>query len=241
MRPIINSDTRQSIESSFHQGVLFLVGPSFKFCRSLIRSIESEVEDLSVAHVEKLDTLLESPEALPLVRVVLIDSRLAEEAEDQHEELRAHFPQAIIALSYEEGNGLPAHLMQLLNEGLFTSAVPFNLQFDRWLSAIRLMLTGEDYLPSNLLRSLTVGVANGSGQGALPNGHKPTQPSPSIRTEDLTPRQIDIIKLVAEGHQNKEIAAQLGLSEHTVKLHIHHIFTRLGAHNRTQAVKLLFG
>jgi DNA-binding NarL/FixJ family response regulator len=241
MRPIINSDSRQSIESSIHQGILFLVGPNFKFCGSLIRSIESEIEGLSVAHVENLDTLLENPADLPLVRVVLIDCKLADDAAGQGEELRTLLPDAIVALSYEEGNGLPAHLMQLLNEGLFTSVVPLNLQFDRWLSAIRLMLTGEDYLPSNLLRKLAIGAANGSEHSASPHDRKQTQLSPGIRTEDLTPRQIDIMKLVAEGHQNKEIAAQLKLSEHTVKLHIHHIFTRIGAHNRTQAVKLLFG
>jgi DNA-binding NarL/FixJ family response regulator len=84
-------------------------------------------------------------------------------------------------------------------------------------------------------------VANGPAQGALPNDRKRTPRSPTAGKVDLTPRQIDIMKRVAEGHQNKEIAVRLKLSEHTVKLHIHHIFSRLGAHNRTQAVKLLFG
>jgi DNA-binding NarL/FixJ family response regulator len=241
MRPTINPETEHSVVTNFHQGILFLVGPSFKFCRSLVRSIENEIEALTVAHVETLDMLLENPTDLALVRVILVDCNLADELARRHAELITRFPNAIVALSYENGNDLSPHLMQLLNDGVFTSAVPFNPQLDRWLSAIRLMLAGEDYLPCNLLRSLTVGAVNGTGLNAPPSDGNPQQLSPGIKTGDLTPRQIDIMKLVAKGYQNKEIAAQLKLSEHTVKLHIHHIFARLGAHNRTQAVKLLFG
>lgn len=241
MHTIISADTGQAVDSSSHQAVLLLIGPSFKFCRSLVRSVENEIEGLRVAHAESLDTLLDVPTVLPLVRLVLIDWQLAEQVTHRSDELRTLLPHAIVAMSYEEGNGLPARLVQHLNGGLLTSAVPINMQVDRWLSAIRLMLTGEDYLPSNLLRRLTVGAADGPAQGALPNDRKQTPLSPSSRIEGLTPRQIDIMKLVAEGHQNKEIAVRLKLSEHTVKLHIHHIFSRLGAHNRTQAVKLLFG
>lgn len=42
------------------------------------------------------------------------------------------------------------------------------------------------------------------------------------------------------GNQNKIIAAALGLSEHTVKIHIHNIITKLGVHNRTEVVALYF-
>jgi DNA-binding NarL/FixJ family response regulator len=54
----------------------------------------------------------------------------------------------------------------------------------------------------------------------------------------LTPRQREILLLVAAGRSNKEIAAQLGLSERTAKFHVTAIFTRLGADNRAQAVAL---
>ena len=51
----------------------------------------------------------------------------------------------------------------------------------------------------------------------------------------LTPREMDVLELVAEGMQNKHIAGHLQLSEHTVKLHLHHVISKLGARNRTEA------
>ena len=44
-----------------------------------------------------------------------------------------------------------------------------------------------------------------------------------------------VLSCVAEGKQNKLIANRLGLSEHTVKLHIHHVIAKLGVNNRTEA------
>lgn len=55
-------------------------------------------------------------------------------------------------------------------------------------------------------------------------------------TEELTPREIEVLQLVAEGLPNKQIAVHLGISEHTVKFHVDAILGKLGAHNRTEAV-----
>jgi len=57
-------------------------------------------------------------------------------------------------------------------------------------------------------------------------------------TEKLTRREQDILRLMVEGATNGEIAAQLCLSEGTVKNHISHILAKLGARDRTQAVRL---
>ena len=52
----------------------------------------------------------------------------------------------------------------------------------------------------------------------------------------LTPRELEVLHLVAEGLPNKSIALRLGISDHTVKFHINAIFGRLGAQSRTEAV-----
>ena len=54
--------------------------------------------------------------------------------------------------------------------------------------------------------------------------------------EELTPRELVVLRLVAEGLPNKTIATQLGISEHTVKFHINAILGKLGVASRTEAV-----
>jgi DNA-binding NarL/FixJ family response regulator len=56
--------------------------------------------------------------------------------------------------------------------------------------------------------------------------------------EVLTPREIDVLRLVAFGNPNKEIAAQLSISEETVKSYIKNILSKLGANDRTHAVAI---
>ena len=58
-------------------------------------------------------------------------------------------------------------------------------------------------------------------------------------TDDaLTPREIDVLRLIARGNANKIIAAELSLTEETVKSHIRNIFAKLGANDRTHAVAI---
>jgi DNA-binding NarL/FixJ family response regulator len=54
--------------------------------------------------------------------------------------------------------------------------------------------------------------------------------------EELTAREIAVLRLIALGNANKEIAAQLGISDETVKSHVTNILEKLGAHDRTHAV-----
>jgi DNA-binding CsgD family transcriptional regulator len=60
------------------------------------------------------------------------------------------------------------------------------------------------------------------------------------KREDLsiTPRELEILRLIAQGMSNKEIAEKLYISENTVKTHSSRVFDKLGAKRRTQAVQL---
>jgi two-component system, NarL family, response regulator YdfI len=57
-------------------------------------------------------------------------------------------------------------------------------------------------------------------------------------SEEITPRETDVLRMLAEGLVNKDIATRLGISEHTVKFHISSILDKLGASTRTEAVTL---
>ena len=54
----------------------------------------------------------------------------------------------------------------------------------------------------------------------------------------LSPRESEVLKLVAEGCGNREIASQLGISENSIKMHMKRVFFKLGASDRTEAVSL---
>ena len=61
---------------------------------------------------------------------------------------------------------------------------------------------------------------------------------PGSTQQALTPREIEVLSMLAEGMGNKTIAWRLGISEHTVKFHLGSIFTKLNASSRTEAVTL---
>lgn len=66
----------------------------------------------------------------------------------------------------------------------------------------------------------------------------PVAPQPAPQTQSLTPREIEVLTMMAEGLANKSIARRLQISEHTVKFHIGSIFSKLDAASRTEAVML---
>jgi DNA-binding NarL/FixJ family response regulator len=72
-------------------------------------------------------------------------------------------------------------------------------------------------------------------QGIRSKSSNPAQLSPA---EHLTAREREILRLVALGQGNKEIAAQLNVSEHTVKFHVSSVLAKLGARSRTEAVTI---
>ncbi len=58
----------------------------------------------------------------------------------------------------------------------------------------------------------------------------------SALAEDLTPRELEVLQLLADGLSNKQMAQRLGVSEHTVKFHVNAILSKMDAHTRTEAV-----
>ena len=63
-------------------------------------------------------------------------------------------------------------------------------------------------------------------------------PASPATVERLTPREMEVLALLAEGLANRAIAQRLGISEHTVKFHLNAILGKLGAQSRTEAVVL---
>ena len=61
-------------------------------------------------------------------------------------------------------------------------------------------------------------------------------PASSARVQSLTPRELEVLRMIADGMSNKAIAWRLSISEHTVKYHLSSVFGKLGVSSRTEAV-----
>jgi DNA-binding NarL/FixJ family response regulator len=61
-------------------------------------------------------------------------------------------------------------------------------------------------------------------------------PASDFEVDNLTPRELEVLEMLAEGLSNKQIAAHLNISEHTAKFHVNSILNKLSAGTRTEAV-----
>jgi DNA-binding NarL/FixJ family response regulator len=98
---------------------------------------------------------------------------------------------------------------------------------ERLFEAVRVVAAGEALLAPTVTRRLI-------GEFARLRPH--TAAPPTSRLTALTPRETQVLKLVAEGLSNPEIAVRLVVTEETVKTHVSRVLGKLGLRDRTQAV-----
>jgi DNA-binding NarL/FixJ family response regulator len=96
--------------------------------------------------------------------------------------------------------------------------LPKTIKSQVFLNALQLMLSGSRYIPDAMLGSDDVEPCDDKSQ--------------------LTPRETDVFEALMGGRSNTEIAAMLQLSEATVKMHMQHIFQKVGARNRGDAIRI---
>ena len=106
--------------------------------------------------------------------------------------------------------------------------VPEDASVEEFRETIRLVAKGETRLAPRIAATLVVRLA------ALASGRRATERAKNTK---LTPREIEILGLVADGLTNKEIAAQLHVEEQTIKNHVHNILERLNLRRRNQAAQ----
>lgn len=118
------------------------------------------------------------------------------------------------------GNDDPATMSEVALAGA-AGYVPKSAPGDVLVQAIRLVMAGRTYLP----------VQAAALRRSPSSASAPAEPIGDL----LTSRQIRVLKLLARGLSNKQIARELEISEITVKAHVSAIFRKLGVSNRTQA------
>jgi len=128
-------------------------------------------------------------------------------------------------------------LGELLSTGLVRATLSRSASTAEIVAAVRAVSSGLIALDAETLAAvLPRSTANfDSANAALYDQHS-SSIEPLI--EDLTPREREVLEMLAEGLSNKEIASRMKISEHTVKFHVASIFGKLGASSRTEAVML---
>lgn len=135
------------------------------------------------------------------------------------EHLSADWPLPIILLLSEGENSIT----KLLGAG-FGGILPRTIDGDRLNGAVQAALLDLAVIDPVFLEALEPAANN-----------RTTSPS-VVEVEPLTPREFDVLEHLADGLTNREIAAQLGISHHTVKFHLTSLMDKLGVHSRTEAV-----
>lgn len=159
---------------------------------------------------QALDCLAAAPPDLTLLDLTLPDSRGLDTLRSV---LRRHPGLRVMVLSADAGRDL---VLDALDSGA-CGFVPKRVDGELMASAMRSVLAGGIYVPAiGALDEVTAAPA------AEPEG-------------GLSPRQLDVLRLVEQGLSNKAIMRALDMSESTVKTHLRAIFLRLGVDNRTQA------
>jgi DNA-binding NarL/FixJ family response regulator len=98
------------------------------------------------------------------------------------------------------------------------------------ITAVRVIAAGEALLAPSVTRRLIEEFAT----------RQHLDQREALRLNALTPRELDVLRLVASGLANTEIAGELTIAEETVKSHVGRIFTKLGLRDRAQAVVLAY-
>ncbi len=125
--------------------------------------------------------------------------------------IRAEFPAARVLALSTHGGDEDIHRAFLAGVQAYLTK---DVLHDELIQAIRAVSAGQQYLPPHIVAALNAQLARA----------------------DLSARELEVLRLMAQGHSNKEIANTLGISDQTVKNHVKSIFSKLGVTDRTQAV-----
>jgi len=135
---------------------------------------------------------------------------------DGLQQIRDQLPATpLVVLSASEDRSKVLSAIELGAKGF----IPKSSTPDIMIKALQLVLSGGVYLPMavlDIVNSAQVKTGNAEGQ-------------------TLTPRQVEVLKLLAGGHSNKAIGTQLAMAENTVRVHVSAILRFLEVNNRTEA------
>jgi DNA-binding NarL/FixJ family response regulator len=189
--------------------------------------------------VEVVGAASDGVQAVELARserpdVVLMDLRMPQmEGAEATRQIRAELPdtQVLVLTTYADDEFLfPA--LQAGARGYLTK----DASAEEIEHAIRALSAGRTHLDPSVQQRLLTAVLETAGASPAPTPVPTDAPLP----DELTPREGEVLKLIAAGLSNAEIAETLVVSAATVKTHVNRIFYKTGARDRAQAVRYAY-
>jgi DNA-binding NarL/FixJ family response regulator len=209
--------------------IRILIADDQELVRSGFRMIVEAEDDMEVVAeaLDGADAIAQSRLTQP--DVILMDVRMPgiDGLEATRRILREQppLPHVLMLTTFDADEYVHAALSAGADGFLLKSAPP-----KRLIEGIRSVVEGETMLAPSVTRRLIADYIERRSPGS---------PAPSGLNE-LTAREVEVLTLIAHGLSNAEIAAELVVSEATVKTHINRLFTKLGVRDRAQAVVLAY-
>jgi DNA-binding NarL/FixJ family response regulator len=187
--------------------------------RHVLSTLADDVTILEAGTLQEAISLLERPKRCDLIIVDLAMPGMESPASLAKVKAIAPGTPVVVITASEDQHDVRAAL-----EAGASGYIPKSVRGQIMLSALQLVLVGGVYV-----RPLALDVS-------IPGSLSRTDAATSARIRSLlTERQIDVLRLLAEGKPNKEIARQLNLAEGTVRVHVNAVLKALSARNRTEA------
>ena len=205
------------------------------FREALKFAVSQTLLGAQIVEADSVDSLFAALEAHGQLELLLLDlSMPGAQGFSALVQARAHYPTVpVIVISAREDGDIIERTLAHGAAGFVPKSSPIAAISD----ALRVVLQGGVWMPAKTGGGIVGGIVKerASGDRAILDS---AEADAASRLGMLTPQQFRVLAMVSAGLINKQIAAELGVSEATVKAHMTAIMQKLGVTNRTQAVLL---
>ncbi|GER86505.1 DNA-binding response regulator [Dictyobacter vulcani] len=227
-------------ENQAHAKIRILLADDHDLLRQGLKLLFEAQSDMEVVGEARTGKEAISQTRLLAPTVIVMDISMADmDGLEACQYIRKHYPTTqVLILTMHESEEYFLHALRIGAAGyLIKRAAPGELS-----TAVRTLAQGEVYLYPGLAKTLIRAYISTHNQtGILPTrgqcSGKETHISLGHALDVLTPREVEVLKFVAEGKTNQEIADMLVLSVKTIQAHRANVMEKLGLHNVTHLVR----
>lgn len=236
----LQDDTHGQIEYAEELSIIF-IGKELFYSNQTLRTVQTEF-GVNAKRFESLDALLaEADPSAAAERIIVVDQMMIEDLLSRPTAYTNLAQAGCLAFAYRKQSSA-RFLFEHWDRAQFGDIgyLPMNVAPDVWRAILRLLMHEELHLPcflADCLPATQTAVTETAQKQTAVRTHSPEK---LMLYSKLTRREKQVLRLVSQGKSNKTIASKLGITEHTVKLHMHNVSGKLDVSNRTAAAHFYF-